>query len=439
MKAKEEGRKVRGSGKKGSLRVRRVLRALAVAGGVGILLLVILFVLISQWPALGARGADWLRGIIGDQAVAGLEMVFCRIQDTLQMWKYDLGLATPGAPWSPLPSPAASLTPVPSASSALPGGSPAASWLTSTPAAGITPQPAFTPTHSVWRPAALAPLGSTEGEGLWEPYIQDAQGELVAYRTFMQPDPERSYALVAIVAIDLTRTRLHYVLGAYEPALPDTPVRSGKMPDADRAANVLLAEFNGGFQGRHGQFGAMADGVLALPPQDGFGTVVMYRNGEVMLGEWGHDDLYLSPGIDSYMSPGIVAFRQNGPLVIQEGEINPRIYNNSRLDWGYAVNDVTATVRSGMGLSRDRRTLYYFCGPSLSMEALAASMRAAGVWNAIQLDINNYWVVFVKIDASDSKLAAEPLLPRLMVADVDRYLRVSTRDFFYITGITNGR
>jgi hypothetical protein len=271
-------------------------------------------------------------------------------------------------------------------------------------------------------------LASANGEGVWNPYIQDTQGYTVAYQTFVQPDPSRPYTRVAIVAIDLTHTRLHYVLGALDPALPGTPMRSGKMPEADRAANILLAEFNGGFQARHGQFGAMADGIQALPPRDGLGTVVIYQNGEVLLGEW---------GADLYMSPDIAAFRQNGPLVINKGEINPRIYNNSPQDWGYTVNDVSPTVRSGIGLSRDNKTLYYFCGPSLTMEALAKSMQAAGVFNAIQLDINNYWVLFVKITQSGSKLVAEPLLPRLMVDGVDRYLHQSPRDFFYLTGLTD--
>jgi len=131
----------------------------------------------------------------------------------------------------------------------------------------------------------------------------------------------------------------------------------------------------------------------------------------------------------------MVAFRQNGPLVIQQGKINPRIYNNSPQDWGYTVNDVSPTVRSGIGLSKDGNTLFYFCGPSLSMEMLAKTMQTAGAWNAIQLDINNYWTLFVKMQASGSKLVPEPLLPQLMVANVERYLWNYSRDYFYITSI----
>jgi Phosphodiester glycosidase len=248
----------------------------------------------------------------------------------------------------------------------------------------------------------------------------------VAYRTFLQPDPTRPYTLVAVVAIDLTRTRLHFVLGSDEPAGPPGPPRSGAIPPSDRVANVLLAAFNGGFKARHGLFGAMADGITALPPRDGLGTVVIYKDGSVHLGEW---------GADLTISPDLAAFRQNGPLVVQHGQINPRIHNNLPEDWGYTVIDVSPTVRTGIGLSADEKTLFYFCGPSLSMEALAKSMQAAGAWNAIQLDINNYWALFVKFQPSGSNLIPEALLPNLMVANIERYLWDYSRDYFYITGI----
>ena len=257
-------------------------------------------------------------------------------------------------------------------------------------------------------------------------YIKDAAGQAVAYRTFLQPDPERPYTLVAVVAIDLARTRLHFVLGTTEPAGQNDQPRSGAIPKNDRLPNVLLAAFNGGFQARHGQFGAMADGVMALPPRDGLGTLVIYKSGKVSLGEWG-------PGWE--ITPDMEAFRQNGPLVIQAGQVNPRIYNNSPQDWGYTVNDVSPTVRTGVGLSRDGNTLLYFCGPSLSMEMLAKTMQAAGAWNAIQLDINNYWALFVTFHSSGSTLVPAALLPRLMVANIERYLWNYSRDYFYITSV----
>jgi hypothetical protein len=415
----DSGKKSKGNRERSRLvSMGRIFRWLIFSIVFVLLLLLILFLVVGNYPSIGAEGAEILRGVIGDKAVAGLETVVFQVQDIIQMWKYQLGLVNP-AEDNPLISAV-------SASPTSPPGTNTPARITPTPSLAVTVsvQPSPTPTIP-WQPVTIAPLGGAKDEGIWVPYIQDAQSRAVAYRTFVQPDPNRPYTLVSIVSIDLTLTRLHYVLGAIEPALPGSPVRPGKMPAGDRVANILLAEFNGGFQARHGQFGAMADGVEALPPREGLGTVAIYQDGEVLLGEW---------GTDLNMTPEMVAFRQNGPLVLHAGGINNRIYNNSPQDWGYTVNDVSPTVRSGIGLSRDNKTLFYFCGPSLTLEALAKAMQSAGVYNSIQLDINNYWVLFVSITESRSKLVAEPLLPHLMVDAADRYLTQSPRDFFYITG-----
>ncbi len=394
--------------------------------------LILFFVGIQTFPAFGAQEADFLRGIIGDQAVAGLEMEFNQVQDTIQKLKYQLGLETPAAPWNTQQFAAQTFVPTtlyPITAISTPEiQTPSTFTSTATQSVINNPAPTDTPEPSAWPPVPLTSLSTTPGEGVWSAYIQDVHGNTVAYRTFLQPDPARPYALVAVVAIDLTRTRLHFVLGTIEPAspiaTPDPTTRSGAIPAANRVANVLLAAFNGGFKARHGEFGAMADGITALPPKDGLGTVAIYNSGRISLGEW---------GAGMTLTPAMVAFRQNGPLVIQRGKFNPRIYDNSPQDWGYTVNDVSPTVRSGIGLSADEKTLFYFCGPSLSMEALAQTMQAAGAWNAIQLDINNYWTLFVKFQPSGSKLIPEPLLPNLMVANVERYLWNYSRDYFYIT------
>jgi len=416
FKGKSEQRK----GWKTFFYTKRIFRSLLYIVALSVLVVLLLFMTVAKYPSVGAEGAEFLRNIIGDRGVASLEMVVFQVQDNFQMWKYHLGLMDPVEEWVSQSSPPYIPTFLPLTET------PHVLFIVPTPIKTIAVQPSPTETLP-WQPVNLTPLSKVYDEGVWIPYIRDSQSHTVAYKTFVQPDPSRPYTLVTIVAINLTQTRLHYVLGAIEPALPGTPARLGKIPDADKDANILLAEFNGGFQARHGQFGAMADGIQALPPRFGLGTLVIYENGKVALGEW---------GTDLFPSPGIVAFRQNGPLVIDKREINPRIYNNSPQDWGYTVIDVSPTVRSGIGLSMDNETVYYFCGPSLTMEGLAKAMLAAGTYNAIQLDINNYWVLFVKITSSGSKLIAEPLLPWLMVDGVERYLHQSPRDFFYITGLT---
>jgi hypothetical protein len=409
-------------GEKKPARIRRVFARLGWIVLGCTLILAGTLAAVSIWPSLGAQGADLLRGVIGDEAVARLEMEVYQVQDTLQKWKYDLGWATPSAPWgnTPFPEYVSTLTstPLPSMAAAIP------STLVFTQE--VTPVATATPVPVTWPPASLSPLGSLAGEGTWSEYIQDAAGQTVAYRTYLQPDPSRPYTVVAVIAFDLRHTRLHFVLGSVEPYSPDGPKRTGEMPAVDKVPGFLLAMFNGGFKARHGEFGAMADGLVALPAQDGLGTLVIYQGGGVRIGEWGTE---ITPTKD------MLAWRQNGPLVIDHGIINTRIYSNLPQDWGYTVNDVSPTWRSGVGVSADQKTLYYFCGPSLSMEALAKAMQAAGADAAIQLDINNYWVHFVAVRTDGKKLILDPLFPYMMYENIDRYLWPYTRDYFYVTGL----
>lgn len=400
---------------------KRATRWLLGAGLVGGLALVGLIAALYTWPSLGAQGADLLRAVFGDKAVAVLEAGVYRVQDTFQQWSYDLGWTSPVFPaGAPTPLARASIAPslilTPTAAIPVPS-------LTVT----LTPIPAVpaSPTSIPWHPGPLIPLDSLRGEGIWSPYIQDAAGRTVAYLTSFQPDPGRAYAVAAVVAFDRHHTRLHFVLGTIEPYAPDSPPRSGAIPQADRAPGVLLAMFNGGFKARHGQFGAMADGVVALPARDGLGTLAIDRLGGVHIGAW---------GVDILPSPDWVAWRQNGPLVIHQGVINPRVYLDSPSDWGYTVGGASPTWRSGVGLSADGMTLYYACGPSLTIEALANSLLASGSAEAIQLDINNYWVHFVAVRTDGKKLILEPLFPAQMKENIDRYLWNYTRDYFYVTG-----
>jgi hypothetical protein len=260
---------------------------------------------------------------------------------------------------------------------------------------------------------------------VWSAYLQDVAGQTVAFRTFLQPDAERPFTVVGVVAFDLSRTRLHFVLGTEEPAVPDGPRGDGRIPADDLAAGVLLAAFNGGFQATHGSYGAMAGGVVALPPLDGLGTVAIYDDGQVRIGEWGQD---------IGASPQLAAWRQNAPLVVKNGQMTAAAQRNSIVDWSGSIDGAVVTWRSGLGLSGDGRTLYYFAGPSLNMPALGRAMMAAGVAQGMLLDINPSWVLFSAMRAGTEGLAAEPLLAE-MPTQPDRFLRAYSRDFFYVTAL----
>jgi hypothetical protein len=433
---------------KGRSRRTLIIGAIVAAVLIGTVALGVLVLLVSASPETGARGADWLRNLIGNKPVAKLEAFVFTIQDKFHQLEYNVEQSTPSAPWEvsniqvagsqnnhPLNPNTPTTTPTqvarnltgPEVSKGTPINASVPS-ATGTPRAVLAnlPLPTTpTSTQPPWVPAPLTPLGSIADEGLWAPYIRDTTGNTVAYRTFLQPDRERPYVTVGIVAFDLSRTNLHYVLGIMEPTSSVSVPRTGQIPEGDRMPDTLLAAFNGGFKTVHGYYGVFADEIVLVPPIDGMGTIAIYKNGNIRIGEWGTDLTYTSD---------IAVYRQNCPLMVQSGEINPQVYNNSVNDWGGTISGNIVTFRSGIGISQDGMTLYYFAGNTLTMPSLAKAMQDAGAYQAMQLDINNYYVFFTSFELQGGKLTGIPLLPKEMIDNLNRYLDGFAHDFFYITG-----
>jgi hypothetical protein len=399
------------------------------------------FSILKFRPDVGAKAAASLRLVIGNRGVAQLESAVFTFQDATIRQVNKLGILEAQAPWqsaagqgslathpqTPTPRPTAPAT-VPSLDTITPtleptaevGTVPAVTPATPTSIPGPTPSP----TPAGWSLPDIQPFGSLAGEGQWQPYITHPDGAIAGLRTFLQPDPERPHAIVAVVAFDLAQVELNYVLGSEEPSLPGGPRGFGRIPPEDKEPGKLLATFNGGFLATHGQYGAMSSGIVALPPKNLAGTVAMNNDGRVQIGVWGTD---IDPAGD------YAAWRQNASMVVHQGEINERVYNGSIITWGGSLDGAIVTWRSGLGLSADGQVLYFLAGPALSMPILAQTMRTVGVHNGILLDVNPFWVHFAAIQADGEDLHADPLFEEGMETKPDRYLFQSQRDFFYIT------
>ncbi len=263
----------------------------------------------------------------------------------------------------------------------------------------------------------------------WQAYGPDMNGVPIMARAIVMLDPQRSYTGVALVRIDLSMLQLHMMPGTIEPAHPsgiDLAIPNlGTVPPADQSN--LIAAFNGGFNGVHGRYGMMADGVTLLPPQDGLATVAIYRDGHVAIGAW---------GTDINQTPDLIAFRQNCPPLIEAGQINPGLYRNNRKSWGYTGNS-DITWRTGLGITQDGRYLIYAVGNGTSVSTLAEALQKAGAYNAMQLDINQYYAHFYTYrPASDPtqgfQLTGERLVEE-MINNPHLYLTPNPRDFFYLT------
>jgi hypothetical protein len=412
-----------------------------------------LAVLVSISPVTGTYGADMLRKYLGPKPVAILESVVFTIQDAYNQIVFKINPHFHTDPWSdsltmsdsselsinivePTPLliattpegarflPPATPIPIPIEMEAIDGDS-------SDMAADFAPRstPAtqtFAPAGSddAWNPGEVIPMSDDPNEGVWTDYILDTNDVPLAYKTFLNPDSDRPYVIAGIVAVDLARVQLHFQLGTHEPQAPGMEPGSGQIEAEDMQPGILLAAFNGGFKTINGNFGVLFDGEERIPPITGMGTIAIFSDGSVRIGEWGSD---------LTNSPDMSYFRQNCPLMVRNGEINPLVYNNSVNDWGGTISGNIVTFRSGVGISQDGRTLYYFAGNNLSMPALAEAMLNAGVYQAMQLDINNYYVLFTRFEFRDQAWIAVPLLPRQMVDKLDRFLGAYSHDFFYLT------
>lgn len=386
------------------------------------------FLLVKSWSAIGASLAGPMRSILGIERVAQLETLLFNAQDGVKRLQYRLGMAQPEIPFQetvallPVNTPTVMIL----SDTATPESEPRteSESVSSQSVTDETPTPDPSPTPSAWTLENISAYGSLPEEGAWKPYIFNSAGEVVAVRTFLQPDPERPFTILAVTAFDLSKSNLHFVLGLEEPAKPGGPHGYGRIPDEDLQPGKLLAAFNGGFIAEHGAYGAMADGVTALAGRAGLATLGIFENGQVQIGEWKNDLL----AEEKYQ-----AWRQNALMIIHNGEINPKVETGTYIEWGANLDGSVVTMRSAVGLSEDNQVLYYFAGPSLSMPVLADAMQRTGVDDGMLLDINPTHAHFTAFRVQDGELVAEPLFPEEMDIWVDRYLHPWKQDFFYLT------
>jgi hypothetical protein len=287
------------------------------------------------------------------------------------------------------------------------------------------PAPAFAP--AAFAPPVPSVAGKTDGQWI---AIDDAErpGEPpVFYKTIVHPDKRRSFAAVAVVAIDLAHVGLTLVPGTVEPASTVLPraQRPGVVPN-DQLAD-LVAAFNGGFKAEHGHFGMMIDGVTLLPPRDTSCTIGLYQDGSLKIRTY--------PALADSLGD-LRAYRQTPPCLLEEGQLNNRLLTaeNTR-GWGAAVGGDTVIRRSALGLDADGKTLFYGLGVSVTATSLARAMQAAGAENAAQLDVNAIYprFLFYAHPAGELPKVDGALIPDIEFAAHEYVGPPETRDFFFVT------
>ncbi len=264
-------------------------------------------------------------------------------------------------------------------------------------------------------------LPSFEGEGIWEPILFDQfPNEEVMAQTVIHVDNDRSFAYVALVKIDTRKIKIGAVAGTRQPGGPIGNPGEGKVPDDIKQSGKLLAAFDGGFQYRDGAYGMIVDQKTYVPLRPNLATLFIDENGKPSMSTYHGEPL----------SPQTATVRQNGVLLVENGQITP--FTEPGADnWGRTVTNSIYTWRSAVGITRDG-SLLFAVGPSLRPDTLALALKTAGAVTAMQLDVNPYWVRFAIFHpAENNTYQSTPLLNDLQNGGYS-YLHGYQKDFFYL-------
>jgi hypothetical protein len=269
---------------------------------------------------------------------------------------------------------------------------------------------------SGYRPPPIAPLiyPPLPGEGVWHGTGLLVGGAPPILVTTFRSDPNYPQMVAGVAWIDASRASIQLYPGRYEP--PNSGNALAMVPPALRSG--LLATFNSGFRLEDDNGGFVASGHVYAPLRDGQATLVDYRNGTVDVVSWtGGPD----PG------PSVVFARQNLPLIVDAGRLNPNLGDGPQ--WGATLGNAVRVWRSGIGVDA-RGNLIYAAADQQTAQSLAEILQRAGAVRAMELDINSEWVTF-NFYAAWGAQAAQKLLPS-MTRDGTRYLTPDDRDFFAV-------
>ena len=289
---------------------------------------------------------------------------------------------------------------------------------------------------SEWPPPPVEPIWKNPepGEGAWEavtyPWLKRlpvppvpgvAAPPAFFYRTVTRPDPDRPYAKVLIVAMDMRQLDLDMEAGVEDPK-PLTGNRgAGKIPRDPKILSRVVGAFNGAFKTTHGEYGMMVDRRVLLPPGPAAATLVVTEDRRVGMGTWGPS---------ARVPSDLVSFRQNLEPLVEDGHLLP----SGRTQWGWQLPGTsTLTERSGVCVTASGQ-LRYVWGDEVSAITLGKAMISAGCTYGMHLDMNPHHTgfVFANVRSPANKDYETKLLTPQMEILAERYLEWSPKDFFYL-------
>ena len=187
----------------------------------------------------------------------------------------------------------------------------------------------------------------------------------------------------------------------------------------------LVAAFNGGFRFNDARGGIYLEGRWGVPPVCGAASLVIYKDGQVNIGDW---------GTDVAMSVDVQAVLQNVVLLVDNGQ--PA--------FGDLYRQCNLGIYAGGRLRRAAERRRCDCGWSARLcrwtgadgQVPGVVLQRAGAVRAMTLDINPEWVTFnfySHVAGHPWEVNGTKLYPE-MQRSADRYLPFvsEARDFFEV-------
>ena len=256
----------------------------------------------------------------------------------------------------------------------------------------------------------------------WQPVVtvnNDSQKPIIQTAN-VNPDPNRNYTLVHLVKIDTTQVMIGAVAGKKEPASEVGMPGTGVVPSQITQNNSLIAAFNGGFQYRDGQYGMILNGTTYLPLKPNLATFVVDKSGKINIINYNNN-------IDTNQ---YTVIRQNGEMLVENGKVIPSSNDVLAKAWGRTITSSMYTWRSGVGITTNG-DLIYAVGNSLIPETLGLALQSAGAVNAMQLDINPFWVRFSIFKPTQTGYVHQSLFAKMFDGG-KIFLNNDSKDFFFV-------
>jgi Phosphodiester glycosidase len=254
------------------------------------------------------------------------------------------------------------------------------------------------------------------GEGRWR-LLETVKNEPAIFSTFLRADKVHTSVVAGIVSLDQRLVTFGLRPGVEDPG-PGNWKASTWLPPGTRRG--LLATFNGGFKLDSAGGGFYLNGKYKGTLVKGAATVVYYRDGTIKIGSWGSE---------LRMTPNVVGVRQNLKLLIDQGQVSPKVNSDVLSNWGATLGGGYYVWRSGIGITQGGRIIFVY-GPSLNVQDLANLLHRAGAVEGMQLDINPEWMSFDYYQAGNTPQDPAPhaLLPTQQ-GSAYRYFQPYSRDF----------